>query len=133
VIEAQGGNPAVIEDPGVLPQAQAVEVFRAERAGVVAAVEPRRIGRAIVELGGGRTAVEDAVDPTVGFVITVKPGDPVRAGEPIASIFARDEAGIALGMAALRDAVAIGESGRLTPLISHRITSRGVEVLAEAG
>jgi pyrimidine-nucleoside phosphorylase len=133
VIEAQGGNPAVIEDPGVLPQAQAVEVFRAERTGVVAAVEPRRIGRAIVELGGGRTAVEDAVDPTVGFVITVKPGDPVRAGEPIASIFARDEAGIALGMAALRDAVAIGESGRLTPLISHRITSRGVEVLAEAG
>jgi pyrimidine-nucleoside phosphorylase len=133
VIEAQGGNPAVIEDPGVLPQAQAVEVFRADRSGVVAAVEPRRIGRAIVELGGGRTAVEDAVDPTVGFVITVKPGDPVRAGEPIASIFARDEAGIALGMAALRDAVAIGESGRLTPLISHRITSRGVEVLAEAG
>jgi pyrimidine-nucleoside phosphorylase len=133
VIEAQGGNPAVIEDPGMLPQAQAVEVFRAERTGVVAAVEPRRVGRAIVELGGGRTAVEDAVDPTVGFVITVKPGDPVRAGEPIASIFARDEAGIALGMAALRDAVTIGESGQLTPLISHRITGRGVEVLAEAG
>ena len=65
---------------------------------MVAAVEPRRIGRAIVELGGGRMAVEDAVDPTVGFVITVKPGDPVRAGEPIASIFARDDAGIALGI-----------------------------------
>jgi pyrimidine-nucleoside phosphorylase len=131
VVEAQGGNPAVIEDPGALPQAQAVEVFRAPRTGVVAAVEPRRIGRAIVELGGGRMAVEDAVDPTVGFVITVKPGDTVRAGEPIASIFARDEAGIALGTAALREAVTIGETGRLTPLISHRITSRGVEALAE--
>ncbi|HET9727685.1 MAG TPA: thymidine phosphorylase [Gemmatimonadales bacterium] len=132
VIEAQGGNPAVIEDPGVLPQAQAVEVYRAEASGVVAAVEPRRIGRAIIELGGGRTAVEDAIDPTVGFVITVKPGDPVRAGEPIASIFARDEAGIAIGTAALREAVAIGDDGTLTPLISHRITSRGVEVLAPA-
>jgi len=131
VVEAQGGNPAVIEDPGALPQAQAVEVFRAPRTGVVAAVEPRRIGRAIVELGGGRMAVEDAVDPTVGFVIAVKPGDTVRAGEPIASIFARDEAGIALGTAALREAVTIGETGRLTPLISHRITSRGVEALAE--
>jgi pyrimidine-nucleoside phosphorylase len=133
VIEAQGGNPAVIEDPGVLPQAQAVEVYRAEVGGVVSAVEPRRIGRAIIELGGGRTAVEDVVDPTVGFVVTVKPGDPVRAGEPIASIFAKDEAGIAVGTAALREAIVIGEDGTLTPLISHRITSRGVEVLAEAG
>jgi pyrimidine-nucleoside phosphorylase len=132
VIEAQGGNPAVIEDPSVLPQARAVEVYRAEATGVVAAVEPRRIGRAIVELGGGRMAVEDAVDPTVGFVITVKPGDPVRAGEPIASIFARDDAGIAIGIAALRDAVRISDAGRLTPLISHRITGRGVEVLAGA-
>jgi pyrimidine-nucleoside phosphorylase len=133
VIAAQGGNPAVIEDPGVLPQAQAVEVYRAEVGGVVSAVEPRRIGRAIIELGGGRTAVEDAVDPTVGFVVTVKPGDPVRAGEPIASIFAKDEAGIAVGTTALREAIVIGEDGTLTPLISHRITSRGVEVLAEAG
>jgi pyrimidine-nucleoside phosphorylase len=131
VIEAQGGNPGVIEDLGLLPQALAVEVYRAEATGVVAAVEPRRIGRAIVELGGGRTAVEDAVDPTVGFVITVKPGDPVRAGEPIASIFARDEAGIAIGTVALREAVSIGDTGHLTPLISHRITSRGVERLAE--
>src|SRR6476646_8094379 len=131
VVEAQGGNPGVIEDPGVLPQAQAVEVYRAARTGVVAAVEPRRIGRAIVELGGGLMAVEDAVDPTVGFVITVKPGDPVRAGEPIASIFARDEAGIAIGTVALREAVSIGDTGHLTPLISHRITSRGVERLAE--
>jgi pyrimidine-nucleoside phosphorylase len=133
VIEAQGGNPAVIEDPGVLPQAQAVEVYRAEASGVVSAVEPRRIGRAIIELGGGRQAVDDAVDPTVGFVVTVKPGDPVRAGEPIASIFAKDEAGIAAGAAALREAIVIGDDGELTPLISHRITSRGVEVLAEAG
>ena len=95
------------------------------------AVEPRRLGRAIIELGGGRTKVDDAVDPTVGFVITVKPGDPVRAGEPIASVFARDEAGIAIGMQALREAVTVGETGRLTALVSHRITVRGVEVLAD--
>ncbi|HET7469001.1 MAG TPA: thymidine phosphorylase [Gemmatimonadales bacterium] len=133
VIEAQGGNPAVIDDPGVLPQAQAVEVYRAEASGVVSSVEPRRLGRAIAELGGGRQAVDDTVDPTVGFVITVKPGDPVRAGEPIASIFAKDQAGIAIGTAALKDAIVIGERGTLTPLISHRITSRGVEVLADVG
>jgi thymidine phosphorylase len=120
----------VIDDPAILPQAGAVEVFRAPRSGVIAAVEPRRIGRAILELGGGRVTIEDEIDPSVGFVITVKPGDAVRAGDPIASVFARDGAGVAAGLSALTEAISIGDEGRLTPLITHRITSRGVEVKA---
>jgi len=128
VIEAQGGNRAVIDDPAILPQAGAVEVFRAPRSGVVAAVEPRRIGRAILELGGGRVTIEDEIDPSVGFVITVKPGDAVGAGDPIASVFARDDVGVAGGLSALAEAISIGEEGRLTPLITHRITARGVEL-----
>jgi pyrimidine-nucleoside phosphorylase len=132
IIEAQGGNPAVVEDPSVLPQAGAVEVYRVPRSGVIAAVEPRRLGHAILELGGGRRTMEDTVDHAVGFVITAKPGDRVREGEPIASIFARDSEGIALGQTALAEAIRIGESGTLTPLITHRVTSRGVEVLTGA-
>ena len=132
VIEAQGGNPAVVDDPGILPQAGAVEVLRAPSSGVVTAVEPRRIGRAILELGGGRVTIEDEIDPAVGFVITVKPGDTVREGDPVASVFARDEPGAAGGLAALGEAIAIGEEGRLSPLITHRITARGVEVRAGA-
>jgi pyrimidine-nucleoside phosphorylase len=133
IIEAQGGNRSVTEDPAILPQAGAVEVFRAQRSGVIAAVQPRRIGRAILELGGGRVKIEDEIDPSVGFVITVKPGDEVRAGDPIASVFARDEAGVAGGLSALAEAIGIGDQGRLSPLITHRITSRGVEVKAGAG
>ncbi len=133
MIEAQGGNRAVIDDPAILPQAGAVEVFRAPRSGVIQTVEPRRIGRGILALGGGRVKIEDEVDPSVGFVITVKPGDVVRAGDPVASVFARDAAGIADGLLALGEAIAIGDDGRLTPLITHRITSRGVESKAAAG
>ena len=129
IVEAQGGNPAVVDDPSLLPQAGAVEVYRAPRAGVVRAVEPRRIGLGILELGGGRRTMEDTIDPSVGFVITAKPGDRVRANEPIASIFARDAAGIAAGSATLGEAIVIGDEGRLPPLISHRVTARGVEVL----
>jgi len=131
VIEAQGGNPGIVDDPSGLPQAGAVEMFRAHRGGVVAAVEPRRLGQAILELGGGRRTMEDVVDHSVGFVVTVKPGDRVRQGEPIASVFARDAAGIATGMAALGEAIAIADAARPTPLVSHRVTSRGVELLAE--
>src|SRR5204862_7398166 len=96
VIEAQRGNPKEVEDPSVLPQAQEVEVYAAPRTGVVVKVEPRIIGRAVVAMGGGRIKVEDEVDPTVGFVITVKPGDEVLAGEPIASVVSRDPGGMQL-------------------------------------
>jgi pyrimidine-nucleoside phosphorylase len=130
IIEAQGGNPAVIEDPSLLPQAAEVEVFRAPKEGVVSRIEPRRLGHAILELGGGRRTIEEDIDPSVGFVIAAKPGDRVRAGEPLASIFARDAAGMAIGMEALRTAIVISDSGSLTPLITHRVTANGVETLA---
>ena len=131
IVEAQGGNRAVVDDPTILPQAGAVEVYRAPRSGVVTAVEPRRIGRAILELGGGRARIEDQIDPAVGFVITVKPGDAVRSRDPLASVFAREETSAAGGLAALDEAIVIGEEGRLTPIITHRITTRGVETLAD--
>jgi pyrimidine-nucleoside phosphorylase len=131
VIEAQGGNPKVVEDPSVLPQALEVEVYNAPRTGVVLRVEPKTIGRAIVAMGGGRLQVEDPVDPTVGFVITVKPGDKVLGGEPIASVFAKDAGGMKLGFEALGQAIVIGD--KLTepplPLVSHRVTKGGVEAL----
>lgn len=132
IIEAQGGNPKVVEDPSVMPQAQAVEVFGARGTGVVTAVEPRTIGRAIVAMGGGRTTVDDTVEPSVGFVITVKPGDKVLSGEPIASVFARDAAGIQIGFDALQRAITVGDKliERPLPLVSHRVSKKGVESLA---
>jgi pyrimidine-nucleoside phosphorylase len=134
IIEAQGGNPRVVDDPAVMPQALAVEVFAARRTGVVVRVEPRTIGQGIVAMGGGRQRVDDTIDPAVGFVITVKPGDKVLEGEPIASVFARDEAGIRVGFETLERAVMIGDklTERPLPLVSHRVTSQGVEGLAGA-
>jgi pyrimidine-nucleoside phosphorylase len=128
IIEAQGGNPAVVDDPGLLPQAAECELFLAPRDGVVALVEPRAIGRGITALGGGRTRVEDTVDPSVGFVVTARPGDVVRAGEPLATIFARNAEGVAAGRRALAESIRVAnEADPPLPLISHRVTSAGVE------
>jgi pyrimidine-nucleoside phosphorylase len=129
IIEAQGGNPAVVDDPAVLPQAAECELFAAPRRGFVARVEPRTIGRGIIEMGGGRSRVEDVVNPAVGFVITARPGDWVEAGEPLATIFAGDRGGIASGRQTLRSAVLISdEANPPLPLISHRVTSAGAEL-----
>src|SRR3954471_20220806 len=93
IVEAQGGDPRVMDDPGLLPQAGAVEIFAATRRGFVGRVEPRAIGRAIIDMGGGRSKMEDTIDHAVGLVITAKPGDWVEPGEPLGTIFARDRAG----------------------------------------
>ena len=133
LVAAQGGNPAVVEDPSLLPQARAVEVYAAPRTGVVQRVEPKTIGRAVVAMGGGRQRLDDPIDPTVGFVITAKPGDKVLAGEPLASVFARDAAGIKLGFDALARAIVIGDrlAEKPLPLVSHRVTAAGVEELVQ--
>ncbi|MGH7662946.1 MAG: thymidine phosphorylase [Gemmatimonadaceae bacterium] len=128
IIEAQGGNPGVVDDPAALPQAAACEVYNAPRAGFVAGVAPRIVGEAITALGGGRSRMDDEVDPAVGFVITVKPGDIVEAGEPIATVFARDEDGAGKGIAALGMAIEIADEAEPPlPLVSHRVTAAGVE------
>jgi pyrimidine-nucleoside phosphorylase len=128
IIEAQGGNPGVVDDPSVLPQADACELFTAPRRGFIARVEPKMIGRGIIALGGGRTKVEDTIDPAVGFVITARPGDWVETAEPLATVFARDRAGIDLGRATLRQAITIADEADLPlPLVSHRVTARGAE------
>jgi pyrimidine-nucleoside phosphorylase len=129
IIESQGGNPGVVDDPGVLPQAAECELYQAPRRGFVARVEPRTIGRGIIEMGGGRTRVEDSTDPSVGFVITARPGDWVEAGEPLATIFARNRSGIASGRQTLRSAIFVADEAEPPlPLISHRVTIAGVEL-----
>jgi pyrimidine-nucleoside phosphorylase len=131
VIEAQGGNPGVVDDPAVLPQAPKESVFTARRDGMIACIEPRTVGRGVTELGGNRVTMEDPIDPSVGFVISARPGDQVTAGEPLATIYARDDAGLETGRRALSEAIEIANEMRESPLplVSHRVSARGIEEL----
>ena len=129
VIEAQGGDPRVIDDPSILPQAAECELYMAPRGGVISQVEPKAIGRGITAMGGQRNKVDDRIDPSVGFVITARPGDIVRAGEPLATVFAKDRGGVQAGLASLRASITIAEDADPPlPLISHRVTEGGVEL-----
>jgi pyrimidine-nucleoside phosphorylase len=135
IVAAQGGDPDVADDPArILPAAPVRSVFAAERDGFVQRVEPRIIGRAITALGGGRTKVDDTVDPSVGFLVHARPGRAVRTGEPLATILARDASGESAARAALGRAISIGPTAPTPrPLISHRVTREGVEELPVAG
>src|SRR5690606_18218399 len=65
IIAAQGGNPSVLDDPAILPQAEARRVVHATETGTVTRMDVRAIGEAAVELGAGRRALGDAIDPAV--------------------------------------------------------------------
>jgi pyrimidine-nucleoside phosphorylase len=130
IIAAQGGDPRVVDDVSLLPSSPVKTEYRAARDGIVQRVEPRTIGHGVVALGGGRRAMHDVVDPSVGFDILVKPNVTVAAGDVVAIIHAADDAGSAVGRNVLDAAISIGdEPVNVLPLVSHRITSAGVEVL----
>jgi pyrimidine-nucleoside phosphorylase len=131
IVGAQGGDEAVVRDPSRLPQASHKSSFDAKREGVVQTVDPRAIGYGIIALGGGRQNMEDEVDPSVGFVIAAKPGLHVTRGQTLATIHARNRGDIDVGRSILERAIVIGDSAlHPLPLISHRVTARGVERLA---
>jgi pyrimidine-nucleoside phosphorylase len=123
IIRAQGGNDAVLDDPAILPQAAVRRVVTASVEGTVTEMDVRAIGEAAVGLGAGRATLDSAIDPGVGFHITVKPGDEVRRGEPLATVYAdREESGEAAA-ARLVAAIRIGDGAPdPLPLVVERIT-----------
>jgi pyrimidine-nucleoside phosphorylase len=134
IISAQGGDTGVLRDPTRLPYAPRTATFVAKRDGVVTEVDPRAIGYGVIALGGGRRNMEDRVDPSVGFVITAKPGNHVAKGQELATIHGRNESDLALAKSVLETAIVIGGSrGAALPLVSHRVSARGVEELAGSG
>jgi len=120
VVEAQGGDPRVVEDESLLPLAPEAAVVTADRAGVVTRVDARRIGVAAALLGAGRARKEDSIDPGAGITVVAKPGDPVAAGDPLAVLRAR--AGTADALPLVTAAFAVGDTAPPPrPLVLERI------------
>lgn len=122
VIAAQGGDPAVIDDPNRLPQPRARLDLPAPRSGFVQALAARPIGRATMLLGAGRTRVDSPIDPAVGVILHKKVGDPVGAGEPLATLLVSDESSLDLARATILNAYTLGPDPATPPhLIAERI------------
>jgi pyrimidine-nucleoside phosphorylase len=109
IVETQGGDPHVIDDYDRLPHVADRHIVAAGRAGYVTALDAERIGRASVALGAGRDRVEDPIDPAVGIMVIARPGDAVRAGDPVLEIHYRDTARLETAIRLAGQAIAIGD------------------------
>ena len=86
-IKDQGGNPAVVDDVTLLPQAEFVTEVPSKEEGYISFMEADEIGTAAMVLGAGRATKESEIDLAVGIVLHKKVGDFVKAGESIATIY----------------------------------------------
>ncbi len=90
-IQAQGGNPAVVDQPELLPQAAFTFEVPSKESGYVSFIEADEVGTAAMLLGAGRATKESEIDLAVGIVLHKKVGDSVEAGESLATIHANTE------------------------------------------
>lgn len=104
-----------------LPAAPVVRAFAARQAGVLAAVDGRALGHAVIALGGGRRVESDRIDPSVGLSRVARIGDSLAAGDPLCLIHAADEAGLAAAEAELSAAFTLADSAAPPPLIHERV------------
>jgi pyrimidine-nucleoside phosphorylase len=91
VIQAQGGNPQVLDRFELLPNATGVREITSPRAGYVTAIDAEYIGQASSMIGAGRDTKEDTIDPAVGVILEVKVGNKVDAGGVLCRLYYTDE------------------------------------------
>ena len=91
LVQAQGGDPAFIERTELLPTAPFRLVWESPVDGIVTRADAYEIGVGTVELGAGRSRMEDGVDPAVGVELFARRGAWLQRGEPIAEVHARTE------------------------------------------
>jgi pyrimidine-nucleoside phosphorylase len=93
MVESQGGDPKVVDDPeGVLPAAPVRRPVEAVASGTLVGVDAEALGRASADLGAGRRRKGDPIDPAVGIVFHPKVGDRIQDGQALGEIHARSDA-----------------------------------------
>jgi pyrimidine-nucleoside phosphorylase len=132
LVLAQGGDVSILEDPARLRTAPLRRVIEAEKAGTVASIAARALGEGVVSLGGGRRTMDEDIDPGVGFELAVRVGEKVHGGQPLGTVHASSEATLSSAVEVLRGAVRITTepAASVRPLLSHRVTVKGIEALA---
>ncbi|CAN5712459.1 pyrimidine-nucleoside phosphorylase [soil metagenome] len=120
MVEAQGGDPRVVDDPAaVLPAAPVLLTIEADRSGTVASMATEQIGLASGALGAGRLHKGDPIDPAVGIVVRSKIGDTLEVGQPLGEVHARDDAGARVAARRVLDALVLGEGPVTPPPLVH--------------
>ena len=90
-IEAQGGDPACLDDPSLMPRAAFAVPVTSPADGFIGGMDAQAIGNAAMLLGAGRASKSDVIDPAAGIVLEKKTGCPVKKGELLCTLYTNRE------------------------------------------
>ena len=129
MIAAQGGNPACCDDVSALPQAAVIKSAPSLADGYIHHMDTVGLGNAAQAMGAGRRTKEDVIDPSVGFVLHKRIGQPIKTGEALATVYAKDEESAAKAITAIQHCVVVtNEQVPPCKLIHAFVTDESVEM-----
>ncbi len=127
-LAAQGGNPAVVDDRALLPQASKKIEVMLEHTGYISRIHAEEVGTCAMLLGAGRETKESQIDLAVGIMLHKKVGDLIKPNEPVATLHVNDESRVADVKARLRAAFQVStEKPARQHLIYGVVTKDGTE------
>jgi pyrimidine-nucleoside phosphorylase len=91
MVEHQGGDVMLLQQPNDYLSSKCVRQALAEKDGFITGIDSLEIGRAVVDLGGGRRVMEDQIDHKAGLLLSVRCGDAVRKGQALAMLLSDRE------------------------------------------
>jgi pyrimidine-nucleoside phosphorylase len=86
MVAFQGGDTKSLTKKKPLAPAKKIFPIKSEMAGFINAIDTFRLGKLIIEMGGGRTKLGQKIDHSVGLVMHKKLGDEVASGDVIMDI-----------------------------------------------
>ncbi len=120
-VEAQGGDPRIVEDPSLLPSAPVCEEVRARNEGWLAAVDTEAVGRAAAGVGAGRQKKEEEIDLAVGIDFMASIGDEVDAETVLARVWANEESEAEAAGREVLEALSWSEAPVKAPPLIHAV------------
>ena len=107
MIELQGGNPEVVSDYSLFPEASVKEDIIAGQGGYVQSISAQQTGLASQHTGAGREKKEDDIDLSAGIYLHFKRGDKVSKGDTLATIYGNNRKKVEKAAAEMKDAFCI--------------------------
>jgi len=122
MVQAQGGNPEVLERPNLLPKAKFSVEIVADNSGILQSVDALMIGKSSATLGAGRRTINDVIDPSAGITILAKPLDKITAGDLLAILHTNREETLDEVLPRVKAAFIIGDNPpKIRPFVLETI------------
>jgi pyrimidine-nucleoside phosphorylase len=132
MVKSQNGDMSFIEKPNIYPQSKFFIEVKSARSGIVNDIDALSLGFVNIMLGGGRTNLDDMIDPKAGIVLKKKVGEVVNVGDILAVCYTDRDDVMKPAKDRISEAFSItAKKTQFSPLIRAIVDENGVKTWSE--